>query len=263
MIGPWVVERISIKLFIKGLFIISMIFILRRIREQYHIHTMEDLQLFTQQYTDPVTLSLAFVAVTLVASLCFVPISLFKAFAGIYFGFFYGVVIAFSAALISAAFSFLFARIIGKEGVEALYQKKLVQRLSEKQRGWMEKTRNPNFLHIFFLRNLYFIPFTPMNYLLGVSKVSFATYLGATIAGMLPGTLSYIYFFSQSLSIREDPLSLWPMAVGMPLYYYLLWKIRKKAVSGGQLLRPSVRSVRPDSFDSDESLDKERVIHYS
>lgn len=260
MIAGWSVERISIKLFIKGLFLLSMFFILLRIREQYHIHTMEDLQLFAQQYTDPVTLSMAFLAVTLVASLCFVPISLFKAFAGIYFGFFYGVIIAFSAALISAAFSFWFARIIGKEGVEALYQKKLVHRLSEKQRRWMEKTGNLSFLQVFFLRNLYFIPFTPVNYLLGVSKISFATYLGATIAGMLPGTLSYIYFFSQSLSIREDPLSLWPIAVGIPLYYYLLWRIRKKTITGGQLLRPSVRTAL---FDSDGSLDKERGIHYS
>jgi len=117
---------------------------------------------------------------------------------------------------------------IGKEEVELLYQKKIAHRLSIKQRHWMERVGNPGFLHIFLLRNLYFIPFSPMNYLLGVSKISFSTYLGATIAGMLPGTLSYIYFFSRSLSIREDPTGLWPIVVGIPLYYYLLWRLREK-----------------------------------
>jgi len=81
----------------KGFVLIGTILILLLLRQKYHIHTLEELQLLTQQYTDPVTLSQAFLVVTLAARLCFVPISIFKAFAGLYFGFLYGFTIAFSA----------------------------------------------------------------------------------------------------------------------------------------------------------------------
>ncbi len=227
MTAIWIVDKKWVKPFLKGLFLLIVVITLLGIRERYHIHTLEDLHLFAQEFSDPETLILSFLAVTLVASLCFVPISIFKAFAGIYFGFIYGFVIAFSAALLSATLSFVFARFIGKEGVELLYQKRMVHRLSKKQRTWMERLGNPGFFHVILLRNLYFLPFTPVNYLLGVSKISFSKYLGATILGMFPGTLSYVYFFSQALSIREDPLGIWPILLGVPIYYYLLWKIRK------------------------------------
>lgn len=52
MVSTW------IKFLSKGFFFLTVIYFLFHLRDKYHIHIVEDLQLFSQHFTDPLALSM-------------------------------------------------------------------------------------------------------------------------------------------------------------------------------------------------------------
>lgn len=116
-----------------------------------------------------------------------VPGSLLTLAAGAIFDLLAGTVYVFIAATVGSALAFLVARYVA--------------------RGWVERrlARDPRFAAVdraigsrglwivFLLRLSPVFPFTPMNFLLGLTSVRFRDYCVASV-GMIPGTLLYVYY---------------------------------------------------------------------
>jgi len=122
-----------------------------------------------------------------VAVVAFVPASLLTLAAGAIFGITKGVVVVFVAAVLGSAAAFLVSRYLAREAIE--------HRIAGNQRfAAIDRAVGAQGLKIVFLLRLSPVfPFTLLNYALGLTRVSFAVYLVASI-GMLPATLLYVYY---------------------------------------------------------------------
>lgn len=130
---------------------------------------------------------LAFIAAYIVATVAFVPGSLLTLAAGAMFGVVRGTVFVLTGATLGAASAFLIARFAVRRLVERRLQSS--PRFAALDAALEREGRKIAFL----LRLSPIIPFNLLNYALGVSGVRFGDYLIAS-AGMIPGTLLYVYY---------------------------------------------------------------------
>ncbi len=128
-----------------------------------------------------------FVAGYALAVVAFVPASLLTLAAGAIFGLTRGVVYVFFAATLGATAAFLVARYVARGAVERRLAG--TPRFAAIDRAVGAEGRKI----VFLLRLSPVFPFTPLNYVLGLTRVRFADYLVAS-AGMLPGTFLYVYY---------------------------------------------------------------------
>jgi uncharacterized membrane protein YdjX (TVP38/TMEM64 family) len=128
----------------------------------------------------------AFVLAYVLATVAFVPGSLLTLAAGALFGLWKGTALAFTAATLGAAASFLVSRYVAR----GLVQRRLTgdQRAVAVDRAIGDHGRKV----VFLLRLSPVFPFNLLNYALGLTSVRFTDYLVASL-GMLPGTLVYVY----------------------------------------------------------------------
>jgi len=127
-----------------------------------------------------------FGAVYALAVVALVPGSILTVAAGAMFGVVIGTLVVFISASIGAAAAFLIGRHLVRDRFE--------RRLSGDPRfGKLNAAIGGEGLKVVLLLRLTpVIPFSILNYALGLSRVSFSDYLFASI-GMLPGTLLYVY----------------------------------------------------------------------
>jgi uncharacterized membrane protein YdjX (TVP38/TMEM64 family) len=130
---------------------------------------------------------IVFILGYVVAAVAFLPGSFLTLVAGFVFGLAYGTLYAFLGATIGSALAFLIARYVARGWIE----RKLAgtPRFAAVDRA----VGREGFKIVALLRLSPFFPFNALNYLLGLTKVSFLQYLAASIA-MLPGTLLYVYY---------------------------------------------------------------------
>ena len=131
------------------------------------------------------------------AAVLFLPGSVITLGAGFLFGVTTGLLTVWIGANLGACAAFLVGRTVARKWVE------------EKVKG------NPKFAAIdqalgregfkivLLLRLSPVFPFDLLNYALGITKVSFRDYALASLIGMLPGTLMYVYFGSAARSLTE------------------------------------------------------------
>ncbi len=127
-----------------------------------------------------------FIAGYALACVAFVPASLLTLAAGAIFGLVRGTVFVFTAATLGAFFSFLIARYLARDWVSGRVQQD--PRFAAIDAAIGEQGRKV----VFLLRLSPVIPFTVLNYALGLTRVRGADFLLASV-GMLPGTLLYVY----------------------------------------------------------------------
>ena len=122
-----------------------------------------------------------------VAAVAFVPGSLLTLAAGAIFGLAQGVVYVFIAAVLGSSAAFLVSRYLARRAIE--------RRLANNPRfAAIDRAVGAQGRRIVFLLRLSPVfPFNLLNYGLGLTKVSFADYVAASV-GMLPGTLLYVYY---------------------------------------------------------------------
>lgn len=130
---------------------------------------------------------LFFIAGYAIAVLALVPASLLTLAAGAIFGVAKGVAYTFVAATLGATLAFSIARTVGRSAVEARLTGNA--RFAAIDRAVASEGRKV----VFLLRLSPVFPFTLLNYALGLTSVSFADYVIASV-GMLPGTLLYVYY---------------------------------------------------------------------
>ena len=130
---------------------------------------------------------LVFILGYALAVVCFVPGSVLTLAAGAIFGLRAGVVIVFAAAVLGSSAAFLVSRYVARGAIE--------QRIAGNARfAAIDRAVGAQGRKIVFLLRLSPVfPFTLLNYALGLTRVSFADYVAASI-GMLPGTLLYVYY---------------------------------------------------------------------
>lgn len=130
---------------------------------------------------------IAFIAGYVVAVVAFVPGSILTLAAGAIFGIGAGFVYVFVAATLGASAAFLVSRYVARGAVE----QKLAgnAKFAAIDRAVGEQGRKI----VFLLRLSPAFPFNLLNYALGLTRVRFVDYVIAC-AGMLPGTLLYVYY---------------------------------------------------------------------
>jgi len=128
------------------------------------------------------------------ATLCLIPGSILTMKGGCLYGLIHGSIIVFVSATFGAITSFLLGRYVCKNWVYSMLNKypqfiQINEAISKK--GWQ----------IVFLSRLSpLFPFNLLNYLFGISKISFQDYLIGSL-GIIPGTLMYVYFGSLATNL--------------------------------------------------------------
>lgn len=128
-----------------------------------------------------------FIGIYAVATVIFVPGSLLTIAAGLVFGLGLGTLVAWLGAVLGSTLAFLIARYLARSKIEEKTKNnakfKAIDGAIGKQ-GWKI---------IGLLRLSPLIPFNASNYFYGVTAIAFWPYVLASAAGMLPGTLLYVY----------------------------------------------------------------------
>lgn len=163
-----------------------------------------------------------FAALYAVASLLLVPGSVLTLGAGFIYGVATGTAIVFPAAVVASLVAFGIARRVAHDAVQR------------------RVTRYPRFAAIdravgraglritLLLRLSPMIPYGPLNYALGITRVRFRDYALATIVGMLPGTIAYVYLGSlvTSVSALDQPSGRgWVTWVGAAITVVIAWAV--------------------------------------
>jgi uncharacterized membrane protein YdjX (TVP38/TMEM64 family) len=119
------------------------------------------------------------------ATLLLFPASWLTVGAGAAFGFFPAVVAVSAGSTTAAAVAFLLSR--------TLLRRRLEERL--RRRAWFEPldqaVAQSGFTLVLLCRLTPLLPFGPLNYAFGLTRVRFVVYVFASWLGMLPGTLVY------------------------------------------------------------------------
>jgi len=128
-----------------------------------------------------------FIAVYAVATVLLAPGSVLTIGAGFAFGLWKGFLAVSAGATLGASLTFLVARFIARDKIEAIAQR------NEKFRKIDNAIGKQGAKLIFLLRLSPIIPFNLSNYFYGLTSVKFWPYLLASWIGMMPGTFLYVY----------------------------------------------------------------------
>ncbi len=133
---------------------------------------------------------LMFVLIYAAALMLFIPASIFTSISALIFGKWAGLGLSLLGAYLGAALSFFISRYLVRD-----LALKILHRAGFKSLD--EKAAEHGFSIVMYLR-LMFVPFTYLNYAVGVSKIRFRDYFWGTVLGVIPG-LVVITFLVASL----------------------------------------------------------------
>jgi uncharacterized membrane protein YdjX (TVP38/TMEM64 family) len=136
-------------------------------------------------------------AIYIVACVLFIPGSLLTLGAGALFGLWWGYLSVTVGSVAGASAAFIIGRTIGRGWIE---QKVASNR---KFRAIDDAVGREGFKIVLLTRLSPVFPFNLLNYAYGVTRVSFRDYFLASLLGMIPGTLMYVYFGSAAKGLAE------------------------------------------------------------
>lgn len=132
--------------------------------------------------------------------IAFFPVPILALAAGLLFGFLPGTIYTLIGAVLNSAIMFLMAKVLAKDAVTNLLQRKLPENWSSFLFDLDEKR---GFGIIFILRLIPAMPYNLINYGTGLTSIKFSSYMLATILGILPGTLVFLNIGNQALNIHK------------------------------------------------------------
>lgn len=130
---------------------------------------------------------LVFFGVYVVAAVFFIPGSILTLGAGFAFGLVTGAGVVLVSATAGACAAFLVSRYLARDAV----QKKFGE--SKRFAAIDRAVAREGWKIVLMLRLSPVFPYNVLNYLLGLTGISFWRYLAASAIGMIPGTLLYVY----------------------------------------------------------------------
>jgi uncharacterized membrane protein YdjX (TVP38/TMEM64 family) len=134
---------------------------------------------------------LVYILIYVVATVLMLPSTALNLMGGALFGLWLGTLWTSIAAIIAALVSFLYTRTIGQRVIKKRF-KKWEKLDSEIQRGGI--------YYIFAIRLLPIIPYGLVNFVAGLTSVSFKDYTLGTIAGTVPGLMPFVFIGSSGLT---------------------------------------------------------------
>lgn len=141
---------------------------------------------------------LSFIGIYSVAIIFLLPGSLLTIVGGLIFGPYWGTFYSMSAALLGSSVSFFIARYAAQDWV-AHRTKGHLQTLMKgiEEEGWR---------FVAVVRLVPMIPFTLLNYALGLTRIPYLAYLLASLVFMLPGCFAYSYLGSLGEAVIQSDL---------------------------------------------------------
>lgn len=143
-----------------------------------------------------------FVAAYAVATLLPIPKAVFSIVGGTIFGFWAGMLVVVFGAVVGSIGAFALARWLGRQPIRGMAAGRVAQ--------LDEQVGRHGFLTVFVARLLPVIPFTTINYVFGLTGVTFRSYLSATAVGILPATAIYVAVGAYGFSPGS-----WPFVVAV------------------------------------------------
>jgi uncharacterized membrane protein YdjX (TVP38/TMEM64 family) len=128
---------------------------------------------------------IVFMAIYAIGICLFVPGTALGAIGAVLFGPYWGFVYVWVGAQIGATGAFLIGRYLGRDFAAAL--------IGDKLRNYDDAIERNGFATVLYMRLFYF-PFTPMNFGMGLTKVRFLDYFLGTGIGIIVGTFIFIFF---------------------------------------------------------------------
>lgn len=125
----------------------------------------------------------------------FVPASVLTLGAGAIYGIWVGTAVVVCGATLGATLSFLLARTVLRKKVEGMTSGNAKFRALDKAIG------KEGAKIVFLVRLAPVFPFTYINYAFGLTGVKTLPYIVASLVGMLPGTLAYVYIGSAAANV--------------------------------------------------------------
>jgi len=120
-------------------------------------------------------------------NLAAIPRVFFTIFSGYVFGLFYGFLFAWLATIAGLIVTFICIRYLFKDKfIEKFGDKKLIEQLN----GLIEKR---GLLMVIFLRAIYIVPSSVLNYSFGFTKIKTSTYLFGSALGFIPVVFINVY----------------------------------------------------------------------
>jgi uncharacterized membrane protein YdjX (TVP38/TMEM64 family)/rhodanese-related sulfurtransferase len=153
----------------------------------------------------------AFIASFVVGTLVFVPGSLFGLAGGALFGPVWGMVFNLVGAMLGATLAFLVARYLGADWIARKAVGKLQTILQGAQaEGWRV---------VALARVIPVIPFSVLNYALGLTGIPLSHYVVATLVCMMPGTAAYAWLgYAGRAAVEGDDAALRYGLLGLALF---------------------------------------------
>ena len=126
-----------------------------------------------------------FMVVYAVGVCLFVPGTLLTGLGAAIFGAYWGFVYVWIGAMVGASLAFFIGRTLGREFAASLIGNRL--------KRYDDAIARNGFATVLYLRLVYF-PFTPMNFGMGLTKVTFLDYFFGTALGIIVGTFIFTFF---------------------------------------------------------------------
>lgn len=137
----------------------------------------------------PLAAPLIFMLIYAVAPALFLPSIPLSLAAGFFWGPVWGVLFAITGATAGACVSFFLARYLLRDAVR--------KRFAAGQWHWLEENVTKHgWKAVAFVRLIPIFPFNVLNYLLGLTPISFGQYLWSSVVFMLPGCIAFVAFGS-------------------------------------------------------------------
>jgi uncharacterized membrane protein YdjX (TVP38/TMEM64 family) len=115
----------------------------------------------------------------------FLPGTLLTGLGAAVFGAYWGFVFVWIGAMLGAGAAFFIGRFFGRDFAASL--------IGDKLKKYDEAIERNGFATVLYLRLIYF-PFTPMNFGMGLTRVTFGDYILGTGLGIMVGTFIFTFF---------------------------------------------------------------------
>jgi uncharacterized membrane protein YdjX (TVP38/TMEM64 family) len=161
--------------------------------------------------------ALVFGGLYIVATVVVIPGAILTMGAGYLWGVLWGTILISVASTLGAVLAFVLGRSIARERVRR-WARDAEQ--SDRIHALDRAIEQEGFKVVFLLRLVPVIPFNVLNYLLGLTGVSFGRYVLASWVGMLPGTILYVYIGAAAGRLTELAAS---GGGEVPTYRYILF----------------------------------------
>lgn len=199
---------------IKGLlllaFIIAAVLVVRLtpVKEIFSSQTLGSL-LETSGFWAP----LVFILVYTLGICLFIPGTILTALGAAIFGPYWGFIYAWIGAMAGATATFTIGRYLGRDFAASM--------IGDRLQKYDDGIENNGFTTVLYLRLLY-VPFTPTNFGMGLTKVRFWDYFWGTGLGILVGTFIFSFFFGTIKEVGAsgnwDQLLSWKIIFSVVLF---------------------------------------------